>query len=346
MSEPAHTISLMYATESRRIGKTWRPASSTSTMVPTTQSPVWDSPTAPDRGRLSIVRRSPLLGMATLSVCAAALIVAPGAMGAKRGPGKVITKTATVTVAPGASASATARCPRGTNVLGGGFTSLPFGIGAGSQPLGPVPFESHRTGKRSWTASAALFPMATQSGSLTAYAYCRRGAARLAQRTATAQTPASMLGVPGTATAICPARKKAVAGGLLTTIQIAMNTGAIPISSLRSSARNWTIGATGVGPPQRVTAYAYCAQKGRGRRSASTSIPGNTVRSLDTPKCKRPKKSLSGGFAVNKPIFGPIITANITEIFESRRIGRRWRNTGVHAGTNTSGSLTGYGYCG
>src|SRR5688572_2836319 len=70
----------------------------------------------------------------------------------------------------GPSATATAQCPPGTNVVSGGWRTTGGVIGV---------FESRRVGARSWRVTANRYTNDLSPSVLTAYAYCDTDASRL-----------------------------------------------------------------------------------------------------------------------------------------------------------------------
>jgi len=273
----------------------------------------------------------------------ALVVVAPNATAAKRGPGKVIARTATAPVPAGATVTVTATCPKGRNLVGGGFESIPADLETGAYV-----FESRRTRKRSWRIRALRDPGVPGASSIKSYAYCRRGAPRLGQRNASATLPTAAPLARGEAIAICPGGRKAVAGGFAAEATSTFGTILIG-SSKRTSPRDWTVsGAHTQGVPLTLTAYAYCAGLRRFPRSVFTPVSGDSTRTVDTFACLKGTRALSGGFALSEAIFGD--GTDITTVFESRRLGgplgRRWRTTAEHTGATTTGTAAGLTYCG
>src|SRR6266516_7218147 len=106
------------------------------------------------------------------SLACLALLLIPAAVAAMThspepafGPVKTVKAVGNSTSSSGESSFATASCPSGTKVTGGGFSS-PYG------PTGKlVVYQSFRSGSDSWTVAAVN---AGGSGAAKAFAYCRK----------------------------------------------------------------------------------------------------------------------------------------------------------------------------
>jgi hypothetical protein len=87
-------------------------------------------------------------------------------------PGRVTERSAVgaTSTSNSAPSTATATCPRGRVAIAGGFSLTP---GPGPGFAYPSVFENYRSGKRSWTASAAPYTQAQVQ--ITSYAYCAKG---------------------------------------------------------------------------------------------------------------------------------------------------------------------------
>jgi hypothetical protein len=177
---------------------------------------------------------------------------------AKRAPEEGVEKASTM-VHAGGKGSATAKCPRGTRAIAGGFATRYNG----DKITGNLVYESRRLGQRKWRASAVhtFGPQAGGPTKLTAIAYCG-DSPRL--KTVSDSTHLSKSHPKGSATAKCPHGTRAVSGGFKSTTFQDMGgpTSAVPRSSRLASARSWR-SATGrvTGGSFKWTAYAYCARK-------------------------------------------------------------------------------------
>src|SRR5262249_40858907 len=105
------------------------------------------------------------------------------------------------------TATATAKCPHGTKVAGGGFNA------PSSADLVGLVYESVKVGHSSWRASVQLYDLGDASSlTLTTYVYCR---ARFpVTKTSSKTVPTTgRLQLGPTAAASCPKGESALAGG-------------------------------------------------------------------------------------------------------------------------------------
>jgi hypothetical protein len=248
--------------------------------------------------------------------------------------GKLKTARSTVTV-PGIqleSGSATAKCPKGSRAVSGGWTSDP--LNADLQI-----FESLRVGKRKWQVTATQPTNNAVDTELTALAYCDTSAPRIKAVRASATVPAFGL---ETVEAKCPRGSKATAGGMLTETDFADNDFGIVVASQRTGKRAWstTVGSQS-GTPQ-MTAIAYCTRGvGKlGAKQGSEAIPDAfEVATAETGKCKKKLKARAGGFEIEA-------TEDDSEylVAESRRAGRRWV-VSAHEVSAANAPLNAFAYC-
>jgi hypothetical protein len=153
---------------------------------------------------------------------------------------------------------ATARCPRGTKVVSGGFDNPDFDTQGGFTGPNIRPYESVKVGKRSWRISA--YNRSNEAGILVAYAYCHKGKA-LKTRQASIALPLGPGGFPnGTVVASCKRSQRVVSGGF-SSDQPSDFTGPFFARSKRMGKRKWVVSALAnvLGPT--ITAYAYCEKK-------------------------------------------------------------------------------------
>jgi hypothetical protein len=153
----------------------------------------------------------------------------------------------TVYVQPFEESSATASCPGGMRLVGGGFQRTNFITEGGNYVT-----SSRAVSDRAWRVSGSAF--GTFGGELTAIAYCRLGKKPLLTEVSSATTvPRSSYGA--TSTPACPGRRVLVSGGFSTSA---------PQSSFFAdgfvnSARGWTAGIfNAFGPETQLTGYGYC----------------------------------------------------------------------------------------
>ena len=161
----------------------------------------------------------------------------------------------TVPAPVGQFVTATARCPRGTKVISGGFKASPIDT-VGDTPVLYVS-ESRRAGKRKWEASA--FSDGNEAGELTATASCdraRKPKARSASTTLSDVPPNTPFDA---ATARCRRGERVVAGGFGSPDDSGSATPKF-MASKRAGRRRWI--ASGfygnIGAPIEITSYAYC----------------------------------------------------------------------------------------
>lgn len=299
-------------------------------------------------------RRIGIFLLAALVVlCLPTAAVAKKKHKSKLGPVVTVSQTQAVPIR-GARAGATATCPAKTVLVGGGFASSPFFASGGSNFV----TESHASGANGWTASASDANGANV-GSITAEAYCRKGAKPLTQVSATSTLAGygSTGYLSGSQSATCPSGS-AVAGGFASDANIEGTAfhGPLPTSSFPSSSSAWRVDAFNTSPdPANFTAYAYCSKAARIPVSASASFSGAGTRtSVDAPQCPQAKKKkgkkkkprravLAGGFQV--PLDLNTDPATGAFVAESHLVNGLWHVGGVSVDTG-SASITAYGLCG
>jgi hypothetical protein len=314
-------------------------------------------------------------------VTAAVMLSSPaGALGAKKKGkkpklGPVVTVTETLAVSS-EFVTATAGCPAGTNLVGGGHRVAPV-----TQTGSTFASAAHRTGRASWSVTAVSFTMG--GGTVTAEAYCRRGAPQLVEATAATTLPPATGPFSfgnGTSSATCPGNLKAVAGGYSGAVVVDPGyEGPFVHSSQRDpSGRGWVLTAlnTAQEPENGVlTARVLCSERGR-VQVASPPVPATGVETpaeADSPRCPKPKKKgkkkgkkqsqkakvkkkkkkkkkvmLSGGYVTPTPSL-TLNPANSRGVFptESRLEGPIWRAAGTSVGSAPGdSSIQALGYCG
>jgi hypothetical protein len=268
-------------------------------------------------------------------------------------------KSDSVTVDQDLKGSATAKCPRGSEAVSGGFASPDFDPRFNDASI--IHFDSHRTSAREWQSQAHNYGDA--SGELDAYAVCDSKSPPIVVRSKTKWVnptpPVVMRSDPpgvGTAIAKCPKGSEAVSGGFASPNNADQGRDATyPFTSKRVGNRKWTVRAINNDFQHRrkLKAFAYCdkSQPGLDVRSDQVAVPDNGKRTLDLG-CHPGDKPLSGGYAST-------IAANArsaTFAFTSRPIsGDRWRVSafGSRAGGGakllsrrvTAGTLTAFVYC-
>lgn len=148
-----------------------------------------------------------------------------------------------------------------------------------------------------------------------------------------------------TATATCPAGRKAVAGGF-TTIRASGGFSPFVTDSLMTSdQRGWTVSGFSNGVGRGVTAIAYCRKVPK-RIVDVTAVslePGvDSAASSVVASCTGKRKLLSGGFSADR---GPAPT-NFAEPGASYASGpKSWTYTAISSGPVATRTLTAHAYC-
>jgi hypothetical protein len=154
--------------------------------------------------------------------------------------------------------TATATCPRGTKVISGGFDNPDFSFIGGSSGTDIRPYESFKSGKRTWTVSAS--DRGDEGGTLVAYAYCHKG-----KTPKTKQATETLALGPGgfpldSVTARCKKSQRVVSGGFASDPVADVN-GPFFTGSRRDGKRKWIVTAAANLPGPAITTYAYCEKK-------------------------------------------------------------------------------------
>jgi hypothetical protein len=260
--------------------------------------------------------------------------------GNKKDPGAIQERTATGSATGReAIATATATCPKGTKVAGGGFAA-PSSIAV----VGLV-YESVKVGQRSWRASAQLLDLGAPSTlTLTTYVYCRAHFPHTDRRSSTLPTSGTpQVGPTGSAT--CRRAAEAVAGGFTMPppLQSSM-VSSIFFDSMRSANNAWDARVvTGPAGPSNFTSEVYCSRKIPAPVQASaSSAPNATDFTISTASasCEDGLAPAAGGFS--QPDSG---LASFLIVFESRRVGANWQVSGLHTGNSPAVTLNSFAYC-
>jgi hypothetical protein len=291
------------------------------------------------------------LRSAAIVACLGLMLMAQPALAKKKHKkpvlqGPVVTVAATGNTASDFDEDSTAvvRCPAGTVVLGGGF-STPY---SAENALGV--FNSYRSGTDSWTVDAARF---RGSGAATAFAYCRKSARSIIDIPGTGTIPDGELS--GTASATCPAGAHLIGGGFQSSRAPAFSLG-YPLTNMSSAPETWSLvdqNSSGASGARTITAHAYCLTGIRPptflSATSSPLLAENAAGSITSPACpvpkkpkakkgkkrkKKPRRLLSGGGYA-----GPLTTTAPYPIFSENRIaGTGWLATVVN-GSGPTGTL-------
>jgi hypothetical protein len=283
--------------------------------------------------------------MAVVGVAAAGPTAASANQGLKQ-----VSVTTEVDGPTGTVASATARCPRGTRAVSGGYdpTNVFHPNGSGTALLVNT---SRRLGPRAWKVSAYQLGGGDQV-ELTASANCSRDLGRPMVRikrisiTATPNNPN-----PGNASAHCPHHFFAVAGGFHISIngRSTNPSDSPPVSMIlgsRAVARSWAVTGARIGTGRsRLTAFAYCYPTRPLGRPKVDVMRANTPVSNDhllTPRCPRGYYAVSGGYSARFPM-GPGQGSGLP--VSSGLLGARRWSFGVVVLNGGSTPFNGFTYC-
>ena len=249
-----------------------------------------------------------------------------------------VSATATAT-GDGSTASATAACPPGTKVAGGGFYA-PY-----SFQVIPIVYESVMAGKREWRSSMQLLdPSGATSLTLTTYAYCRPGLPSVKVYRQSAETTGE-LGIGPSLEASCPGDDAAIAGGFQMPPPLSSGlVSALLFDSAASDSSSWTSRfVTGTVGAATVSSEAYCDKRDQAPTGVTASSAPNNAdfsSSSATADCPAGTSPAAGGFAQPDANF-----ASFFLVYESRRDGDSWRVSGLHTGNDPAASLSASAYC-
>jgi hypothetical protein len=265
------------------------------------------------------------------------------AMGISVATGALKTKKTEVSVAPGTTESATAKCKQGARAVSGGFDA-PALTDDSSHGSYVQTFASRRSAKREWTSTATNYFSVPESGTLTGFAYCSDELPKLKTKSRSTTIPNNET---QSVTARCPKGGEAVSGGFDADSDASNFNGTFPLESRRVGKRKWKVTAASFSPPDGadITVSAYCAKHAVGlkKKSATTSTSSQEENIAAKARCKKGQQAISGGFGA--PEDGN--TGAYVEPFESRRAGKRgWKAaTGAYADSGSTVDWSVYAYC-
>jgi hypothetical protein len=257
--------------------------------------------------------------------------------------GALKTKKTEVSVAPGTTESATAKCKQGTRAVSGGFDA-PALTDDSSHGSYVQTFASLRSAKRKWTSTATNYFSVPESGTLTGFAYCSDELPKLKTKSTSTTIPNNET---RSVSARCPKGGEAVSGGFDAEIDASNFNGTFPLESRRAGKRKWKVTAYSFSPPDGadITVYAYCAKHAVGlkKQSVTTSTASQEENIAGKARCKKGQEPISGGFGA--PEDGN--SGAYVEPFESRRAGKRgWKAaTGAYADPGSTVDWSVYAYC-
>jgi hypothetical protein len=287
----------------------------------------------------------------SLKKLSAGALIAVGAfaLAAALAAAKVETRSNSTTIASHQTGSTTAKCPKGSEAVAGGFASPGF------DPtfMGPAILDvaSTRAGQRRWRTRGFNFGgpvvlpkdkrgVATTTGKLIGFTYCNADKPGLKVESGSASVPPF---ANGSATAKCPSGSEAVSGGFASPGDPGTEGNvAFPFTSKRVGDDKWRV----VGfnsdetDPEKLVAFAYCDKHGPRLKTESKHVvvPGKQKRST-TANCGHGDKAYSGGYAAELDVH-----RNGAFTFTSKRTnGGDW--TAAAEGSRNGGQLTVFAYC-
>jgi hypothetical protein len=280
----------------------------------------------------------------------AGLWLAGPATAVARPPLKTVSATTQVEGPTGTTASVTARCPRGTRAVSGGYepTFVFHPNGSGTALLVNT---SRRLGPRGWKVSAYQLGFGDQV-SLTATVNCSSTLGRPMVRVKKRSIKAGSNNPnPGNVTAHCPRHFFAVAGGFHISIngRSTNPSDSPPVSMVigsRAVRRDWAVTGARLGPgSSRLTAFAYCYRvRPLGRPKVRIIHPRTPVGidQLITPRCPRGWYAVSGGYSARFPM-GPGQGSSLPAYSTPHGV-RRW-SFGAVAVQGSTAPFNGFTYC-
>jgi hypothetical protein len=253
--------------------------------------------------------------------------------------------TDSTSVAPEKKGTATAKCPRGSEAVAGGFASPGFDPGFENSSI--VHFDSHRASDREWRTQGHNFgeggadPKVPADGEMDAYAVCDSKSPSIVVKSKTKSiSPLPPVVVMrsdpkgiGTAVAKCPKGSEAVSGGFTSPGNADQGEDATyPFTSKRVGKRKWKVKALNDDSRHRRTlkTLAYCDKREPGLdvRSDQVTVRAGDKKTLDLG-CRDGEKPLSGGYS--STFNASTQTGAFT--FTSRPIsGDRWRVSAFGSG--------------
>jgi hypothetical protein len=147
--------------------------------------------------------------------------------------------------------SLTAKCPRGTKAVSGGFDN-PDAFSMGSSGAFMFTYESSKQGKRRWIASASN--RSNEETTYEAFVYCREGPKlRTKRRQGTVGSDEEFEIV-----AKCGRQQRVVSGGFELGEPELDGEGSSAVESRKLGKRRWIVAGTNTADATTVTAFAYC----------------------------------------------------------------------------------------
>jgi hypothetical protein len=171
---------------------------------------------------------------------------------------KVKERSTSVTLEPpppgqAEAVSLTAKCPRGTKAVSGGFDN-PDAFSMGSSGALVFTHQSLKRGKRRWLVSGSN--LSNEETTYEAFVYCRDGQklkTKAKDGTAGSNDELEL-------TAKCGRKQRVVSGGFDLVEPKVGGAGPLAVESRKQGRRRWVIEVVNTGDPVGVTAFAYCEE--------------------------------------------------------------------------------------
>jgi hypothetical protein len=263
---------------------------------------------------------------------AAAVLALPGGASAS-------TKSQTTTLTTvGQVVTVTPKCGHGQRATGGGFQASQSLLGISTPKV--VIDESRKIGQRSWRVSAQE-TVASGVKTVIGFVYCRSGAPKTKEKSATATSPGGLTFF--SADASCSSGK-AQAGGF--SVPPESTTSNLLSDSFRVDKNTWRTRASNAasGAGHALATYVYCADaaKPKARSGSASSGSDNAPATAVSAGCKHNTHVVAGGFSqpdANR------LTSYYSFAYESFRSGNAWRASAIHSGVSST-TLNAIALCG
>jgi len=274
---------------------------------------------------------------ATYSVGApSGAIVAKKKKKKKKNP--AVTRSASSPFTQSSNAAATASCPKGTHVSGGGFSVSPNFEPATTTGLRSMNSTSHPASNRSWTGAGSAYATPTATGSFTTFARCESNSkGQIAVRSSSSDSIPP--GVGQNMIFNCPPTTHVLTGGyaapsLGAFAFAAASARIVVLASRRTGPGQWTISAfnnSSAPAAATLTGHVVCALNGKGRgvseASAFQPVVNDSRTSADAT-CSKKKYAVGGGFVVSPATFpGSVPFIGVDEF---QPVGKRGWHTALH----------------
>jgi hypothetical protein len=288
----------------------------------------------------------------TVVICLASLVAFGGIASVAIGGKKLKTKSGTVEIEGSGmggleDGTATARCPKKTKAVSGGFDTEIDDDLMGTSAI--LHIGSRRVGGRKWNATG--INAVTPDGDLTAFAYCRKQKANAKSKTTEVEGTGGA-GEPGdsTVSAKCEKGDTALSGGADgqdPDLDAPGTTAILPYESRKQGDRKWSASAINIGDTEgdllgQVVCYGGKELKtkqktGEVDASATTSSTGDIV-----ARCSKKQRVVSGGFSSEDPIDPS--TGALGLVYSSHKQGnRKWTISALSTGEDHD--FTAFAYC-